>query len=960
LAQSPLRLPFACRYPTLPACPSHCMAAVMATPAQPSGSRVRLNVSVLQGDEVVVKFLLVVAEDAYLDQLVEKAQRSLLRHGVEGRVARVLNSLKAVLPDDEQIGVLLRDAEEIFMVLSGGSSIAGGIAKDSTLLQPPEIDKDETRLPGARATVAAKPTPAPAAATAVAAAPAAADAAMPEHLLEPPAAALGLDADAALGEVPAHPAAGVLAIPGPAEAWDDDDDGDEQPNRSLVAVEVQDYPPPPPPVGPPQNAGVIPGPNEAFQSEPLPREAMHVAHPCEPLPPPASYDNDWLADQLTPRLRDFVYSNFQEDLIAEPKYVPSIKKFVGPKFYEASGAFVSVFIHPQTACGSDPSAIMPVHYHVAKCDLLRFQRGIEEQITQTQQHLDLLGAALRSLRGLLASGMSEGDSVNVMLPQTYHVFDEVEGSMMEVERPLLPNLQGRRPVVVVDTSGGAAQHLPYLRAALQRVLHTQLVEKSAFQFVRFASVTGEPRLWTQEMTAPSVGAVKAADDWIVGLATAAGGRLMAGIRHALEQEGCDVLYVLSSGDVDRAQHDAIVAGIRAFNVGEVPICTVGLQPGPHGELLLRNIAESNHGSFLLKTFGNGQQARGAGTVCGGGTQDAKWTCWRTNLVAERAKQLADSFKRQQMSIGSQVGIAEVMLREETQKEAAWHGEWHCAQRLLLSAAEVSRGHRRSTGMIPDRDEVRELEGRSARTVSARVGGGFCYHTDEVDLGLERLFEHRSAVPWTAHSDTVAGGPKIFSGGPDQARVPKRFPLGAADVASLPRTQERAEHDCLVAATGSAGPMYKDLGTRPRPPLPSAGVAVGQPRGSKALRSNAVQNPWDTLAIGAHERSWRAPSQRSAGRSRGSTAGRGSVRTASADRAAGERAPSPAARHRPAARSKSRSGSKGPASRSSNKIQPVSVAAGSASSLKAPTTKQATEPVAEPAKNVQTLERRWSF
>lgn len=310
---------------------------------------------------------------------------------------------------------------------------------------------------------------------------------------------------------------------------------------------------------------------------------------------------------------------------------------------------------------------------------------------------------------------------------------------MEVERPLLPNLQGSRPVLVVDTSGGGAQHLPYLRAALQRVLHTQLVEKSALQFVRFASVTGEPRLWAQEMTAPSVGAVQAADDWIVGLAAAAGGRLMAGIRHALEQQECDAVYVLSSGDVDRAQHDAITAGIRALNIGEVPIYTVGLQPGPHGELLLRNIAESNHGSFLLKTFGSGQQARGAGAVCRGGTQDAKWTCWRTNLVAERAKQLANSFKRQQMSIGSQIGIAEVMLREETQKEAAWHGEWHCAQRLLLSAAEGSRSHQRT---ITDRDEVRELEGKSARTVSARVGGGFCYHTDEVDLGLERLFEHR--------------------------------------------------------------------------------------------------------------------------------------------------------------------------------------------------------------------------
>merc|ERR1712151_1331978 len=151
----------------------------------------------------------------------------------------------------------------------------------------------------------------------------------------------------------------------------------------------------------------------------------------------------------------------------------------------------------------------------------------------------------------------------------------------------------------------------------------------------------------------------------------------------------------------------------------------------------------------------------------------------------------------------------------------------------------------------------------------------------------------------------------------------------------------------------AGPMYKDLGTRPRPPLRSAGTAIGQPRGSKALRPNTVQNPWDPPVTGAHERLGRAPSQRSAGRSRGSTAGKGSARAASADRAAGERVPSPAARHRPVTRPKSPGGSKGLTPSSSHKLRSVTGAAGIASSLNAPTTEQAPEP----PKTVQTLERR---
>ena len=40
-----------------------------------------------------------------------------------------------------------------------------------------------------------------------------------------------------------------------------------------------------------------------------------VDHPCEPVQP-MTYDNDWLVENFTPKLREFVLEHFQEDMSA--------------------------------------------------------------------------------------------------------------------------------------------------------------------------------------------------------------------------------------------------------------------------------------------------------------------------------------------------------------------------------------------------------------------------------------------------------------------------------------------------------------------------------------------------------------------------------------------------------------------------------------------------------------------
>mmetsp|Transcript_45204 Transcript_45204/g.98780 ORF Transcript_45204/g.98780 Transcript_45204/m.98780 type:complete len:883 (+) Transcript_45204:98-2746(+) len=832
-------------------------------------ARLRLNVSALAGEDVKAKFLVVVEAGSTLRKLEEKIQQVLRsKHNIVAPIQRVLNGLRALLPDDELLGHMFADGEEVYAVLQQDATMLMVKVTEPVAVEPTQgYRRSPSPTQGYRRAPSLSPARSPR-----------------QTILAPVGPANHLshgDDPSRLGGVPplisarqdpgGGPLRAVVHLPqnllshlGQQEESEDEEAPLPAP-PAMTPVRQRDYPPLPTRVG----DEMVSGPHEQFMAETMPFEVMRVDHPCEPVPL-TTYDTDWLVESLTPRLREFILKNVQGDLITEPKFVPALGKYVASRFLQDSGSFVSIFMRPQATVGSDPSATMPVHYHISRHDILRFQRTAQTYIEAAQEHMDLFRGASRSLKALLDRNMSEEDHVNIMLPHHYQAFDEVEGLMMEVEKPMIQtNSSCRNPVIIVDTSGMCGKHLVFVKAALKRVLYAQMQTKETFQLIRFTPGTGEPRLWAKEMAPPTDAALEAAEDWIEGLTPATnGGKLLNAVHYAMAHQAVDEIYIISPGDIERRQHDALLLGIRQLNKKEVAIHTVGVGPEPPGELLLRNIAESNHGDFNMKSFEEGKAVSG---------RDSRWTSWRTNLVNEKSKELGNSFKKQQMSIGNQIRIVEVMMTEEGAKETGWRMEWRCAQRLLVCNDEEKQYNL-------GRDSVREMERRTSRTLSARVGGGYAYATEEPNLGLERLFEHKSAVPWTTHMETMAVGPKVPLPGAGEGRIPKFPPSG--ELLPLPPPD-------LTMPLGQPERRPRAR-SKPRSLGPAGQRKSGdwRPIGPKHWRpvGDDLANPWDpqTLKVrpAVPEKMRRPPS---ADR-RPPSARRSKTRTSSADRAAGGSSP----------------------------------------------------------------------
>ncbi|CAE7770366.1 VWA3B, partial [Symbiodinium sp. CCMP2592] len=579
----------------------------------------------------------------------------------------------ALVPVDERLGDIFRDLDEATVILEPGgghptqaysnqlqrgtflttTAVEGGLRRSLDLLERADVPKDVARLschaaPTTQSTRHHFPVIAP------------------KHAEREGGRIVPITANVTL----------------PPQVIDDesDDEEDDYFDEGRLAP-PEDYPPLPraPPFAPP-GAEAVPGPNEEFEAERMPYETMQVDHPVDPVQL-TSYDNDWLVEHLTPRLRDFIISRFQPDLITEPKFVASIGKYVSAKYLQTSGSFVSVFMRPQTSLSSDPNTTMPVHYNLPKAQIVLFMRQAETHIEELEQHQEYLRASLRALRALLstaAGGLSENDFVNVLLPMNYHAFTEAEGSMLEAEKPLLRLSSGKNTVIIIDTSGAVAEHLPYVKAAIKRTLHAHMCGKETFQLIRFTK-TGEPRLWAQDMMAPTETAFECAETWIDRLESADSGNVAQAVRCALAFKSCDEIHIISSGTCFRpVEHDHLLSSLRYLNKREVAIHTSGVDPNPHSERLLRNIAESNHGDFTLKFF----RDQGIGRANVIPSNHAKWTSWRTMLVNEKSRQLSDAFKKQKMSIGSQMKILVLAAKADLR--------WETGARLLDAAKTTRR------------------------------------------------------------------------------------------------------------------------------------------------------------------------------------------------------------------------------------------------------------------------------
>ena len=78
-----------------------------------------------------------------------------------------------------------------------------------------------------------------------------------------------------------------------------------------------------------------------------------------------------------------------------------------------------------------------------------------------------------------------------------------------------------------------------------------------------------------------------------------------------------------------------------------------------------------------------------------------------------------------------------MIYEEAEKESSCKKEWKCAQRLLLASE--------TQGAMPDKDQVRELERKTTRSLSVRIGGGFMYSKGRNEGSQLRNIESRFSL-----------------------------------------------------------------------------------------------------------------------------------------------------------------------------------------------------------------------
>jgi len=695
-----------------------------------SGRKLRINVSVqLNEPGSVGKFLVVVDAEASLSSLVEKIQRTLVRNNVSGTVLRVRNSIGAALPIDEALVDMLADGEDVHVEMVGD---------DGELAGAPKITAQEqfSQRTGSSSTM--RPS-------------------MPVAR----GGSTGM-------RVSTH-------IEGPLEQLVPDDSG-----RTNVVLSR--------PVADPKNCvggadhGGVPGPSEVMETEMFARDHLFQDQPPNPTVFD-TYDNDWLAESLTPRLKDYVFARFNEAHIAEPKYVKSIKKYVASRFFQTSGSFVSIFLRPQTRFGSDAATTMPVHYNIPKSQLGEFRRLAERTIQHFEQRLQLLQRTEIALRNVLQKGMSEQDTINVMLPYSYSTWEEIEGLMIESENPVLGTIRGSRPVLIIDTAASSSKNLSYLRAVVKKALRNTLVTKHSFNIISFFGARGAERGFASTLISPAQQALLDAEEWLDQLVVVPKTHLLDGLRLALADPHVDSIYVLSSGESLRAGDDVTLPArnLQSINVRMVPIHCVGIDCSGPAELALRHVAEANRGTFGIKRFTAAQSS-----VC---AYDHNWTSWRTEAVNTAAKKIEEDFKAQKLTIGGQLTIVEVMISEEQQKLDTWLQEFECCERLLVTDEKL-----RETAL--ERDSLREMQRSMAHSVSVRVGGGFAYGTQEMDLGLEPCFERKSAVPWTANAETMAVGPHFNPLNVQGDVRAQRFPPSSAEVDAdiLPRNPRvKTEH-----------------------------------------------------------------------------------------------------------------------------------------------------------------------
>jgi len=616
------------------------------------GQKVRLNVVALLGESTAAKLLVCIDEDSSIEDLTSKIRNSLARSCIEGTVVRLMNDQQAVLPCDERVGDVLRDAEEVIAVMTRQPQdetvrrqLQGGVGNIMNFARADGAVEDDNA---------------------------------PFYAVEP--------------------------------SDDEEDDRNPEPVRYKAPC---------------------PGPSEAFEDdlkEPLSKSQNQLA--CT-LPAPSC---DWSVENLTPKLREFISTRFKEAHI------------VGAG--ELGHNFISVTMRPHARVGAAPPTV-PIHYSIARVDVIEFERLSVRSLEETRNRMDYFQRCRQALTSLVDQGARESELTSNMLPYKYRQDGEFEGLLSETDSQTFGQVEGFRPMVLVDTSGAVGHSLVYIKQALKRMMYSFMVAKSKFNLVKFSS-QGRATQWAAEMVPPTAQVLREAEEWLEAMKKTPGQpNFLDGIRLCVAPPDADSIFVLTSSFPKRCDVDYTLRTIRQMNIRDLPVHVIGVDCEPKAELELRRLAEENHGSFRQKRFD------GISTV-----QSAvpSRTAWRPGQGG------GSGGGSEKLSIGGQLSILEVMVDEQQRQKIDWLEEQKCANRLLLTTATQQP--------VLDADALRARQRRAVMAEAASDLGTRPRMQDLIEAGGDagRLPPARLPPPRPSSARRSLGGSQGQTGAPSRGSV----------------------------------------------------------------------------------------------------------------------------------------------------------------------------------------------
>merc|ERR1719506_353501 len=457
--------------------------------------------------------------------------------------AKLLNHTRALLPNDELTGTILRDGETVYAVC--------GV---------------EEEQPKSRAAPRA-PSPEPVRLTA-----AEQQRRMDARLLRP-------DFGKGGGEMMADDKEQFAVSSGsePADSEEELSDDDNGPKPPVPSEKLE----------PSAKLGIWPGKAAAKVSKggSAYARASDAAHQIMGR-------SDWLVEHLTPRLREFIWARFQE---------AGLERGV-MKLPKHDDRYITVLMKPLPRVGAE-QPIAPVQYSVARVDVAEFENLARKQVQQARLQMEYLEKCRIGLEGLRKKGHKPTEVCKTLLPFKWRDAQEHEALLQEALGHTFNCVENFRPVILVDTAGIQGEQLQYVQAALKRLLYGFIAGKSLFNFVYFPKeARGLARPWATGMVPPAASSLREAEEFLETLEPAHRVNLLDGIKTALSLE-CDAIYLLSSGYDRRYDPNFLLQAVRSLNLREVSIFTIGIDVNTdQDEVFLRRLAESNHGDYKAKAL----------------------------------------------------------------------------------------------------------------------------------------------------------------------------------------------------------------------------------------------------------------------------------------------------------------------------------------------------------------------